>query len=79
VAELVKGVQQQVKNSWDEDSEVTTDVPAFVPGDRKPGLRQETLDNKPPTASEGIFYMFLNLVPVLTFWQPLRKKWQGVR
>jgi hypothetical protein len=67
----VAEAQQQVQNSWVESSEVTKDVPAFEPGNCKPGLRQETLDNKPPTASEGIFYMFLNLLPVLTFWQDL--------
>ena len=75
----VAEAQQQVKNSWFEAAEVTLDVPAFDPGNGKQGIRKETPDNKPPTASEGIFYMFLNLVPVLTFWQPLRKKWQGVR
>ncbi len=51
----VAEAQQQVKNSWVESSEVTKDVPAFKPGNCKPGLRQKTLDNKPPNSLGGYF------------------------
>ena len=56
---------EQVKNSWADGVDVRTDVPPYAPGNRKQGLRPETLDNMPATPAEGIFIMFLNLLPIM--------------
>jgi hypothetical protein len=57
---------EQVFKGWEENAEVTKDVPGFEPGNVKPGMRQE-IDNKHETAAEGFFYMFFNLLPMLNF------------